>query len=667
MDGDVVRVANELLRKAGRSIKLSRAEQCDCDLVYSLYEVLFSGHVVPRPNDDSVTYQLIIDGLSEVLPPEVSLDHIKGSAIAAGDLLSLHNLLQILLELFNVKKNESSSSERSLLHNTTSLLLTTTTGSSSQCTDDLLQGSTLTDDFLQVTAISQRVAIAKKELSSSSGSRDHVMRTPSPPRRHSSSFNPLLMSTPHRPAHSRLAEGMATDAETISSINSEITMTTSEVPSLTITTISTTEESHDTTEESHDATEESHDATITPTLETNLRGPPVLVPGPPETGRDMSRSPDHMLESPYLTVPGSPDARRDVIESSETESFDESSYSDSSYDPTDSSHDPTGSSHDPTDRPHDPADRAAILDTIYQHYIKDTKGIHNSGNIKGTRGTRKKVKWKQPASQPRPTPSSAYQPHTLAAGSDIMGVMMGEFPFLKLSPNMARYLWKKQLQQVKQLTRPLNNSNPAKQVQQAEERQQALLGIIKKELIHQRRMEELHQQQLEGRTVKARIHAHKMATVRTKRYYKDYELRLKAKMQRKRTREEQVFRKALEEGLELQRNRIRELQRFAKDKRLEEAKKHAEQMESMENYYRDQFMLLAEEIANEKAEKEIRGRAQQQLVDRMRRELRHKMEQEVVALQECIDREDDVVHFRQLDADNFLSTKLRGLTMATNT
>ena len=98
-----------------------------------------------------------------------------------------------------------------------------------------------------------------------------------------------------------------------------------------------------------------------------------------------------MLESPYLTVPGSPDARRDVIESSETESFDESSYSDSSYDPTDSSHDPTGSSHDPTDRPHDPADRAAILDTIYQHYIKDTKGIHNSGNIKGTRGTRKKV------------------------------------------------------------------------------------------------------------------------------------------------------------------------------------------------------------------------------------------------------------------------------------
>ena len=44
-----------------------------------------------------------------------------------------------------------------------------------------------------------------------------------------------------------------------------------------------------------------------------------------------------------------------------------------------------------------------------------------------------------------------------------------------------------------------------------------------------------------------------------------------------------MFQKALEEGLELQRNRIRELQRFAKEKRSEEVKKHAEQLESLEN------------------------------------------------------------------------------------
>ena len=104
--------------------------------------------------------------------------------------------------------------------------------SSSLCTDD-------TQALLQVNAISQRVAIAKKELSSSSsggtskhGSHD-LMRTPSP-RRHSSSFNPLLMSTPHPVAKSRLEgvavdRGVAEEIESISSINSEVGVASSEV------------------------------------------------------------------------------------------------------------------------------------------------------------------------------------------------------------------------------------------------------------------------------------------------------------------------------------------------------------------------------------------------------------------------------------------------------
>jgi len=163
---------------------------------------------------------------------------------------------------------------------------------------------------------------------------------------------------------------------------------------LTITTISTTEGSHDTSKGSHDTTEiESHDTTITPTLDTNLRGPPV-IPVIPETIRGMSRS---------FTLP---DTRRDLPGSPVTESFDESSYSDSLHDQTNNLHDPTdslhdqtdNSSHDQTDSSHDPIDsshnpterstnRAAILDIIYQQYIRETKS--NSG--KGTRGTRKKV------------------------------------------------------------------------------------------------------------------------------------------------------------------------------------------------------------------------------------------------------------------------------------
>ena len=176
-----------------------------------------------------------------MLPVEISLTHITGVNIANGDTLSLRNLLQILHELFNIKNigkyNQATFQSRDNMlieqsdDNTTILPQT-----SSLCSDD-------TQALLQVNAISQRVAIAKKELSSSSsgsrfGSHD-AMRTPSP-RRHSSSFTPLLMSTPHPTAKSRFEGvpnnwsvpnnwGVAEEVESISSITSEVGVASTEV------------------------------------------------------------------------------------------------------------------------------------------------------------------------------------------------------------------------------------------------------------------------------------------------------------------------------------------------------------------------------------------------------------------------------------------------------
>ena len=53
--------------------------------------------------DDANCYQLIINGLSAALSPEISLTHVTGVNIANGDTLSLRNLLQILHELFMIK------------------------------------------------------------------------------------------------------------------------------------------------------------------------------------------------------------------------------------------------------------------------------------------------------------------------------------------------------------------------------------------------------------------------------------------------------------------------------------------------------------------------------------------------------------------------------------
>ena len=45
----------------------------------------------------------------------------------------------------------------------------------------------------------------------------------------------------------------------------------------------------------------------------------------------------------------------------------------------------------------------------------------------------------------------------------------------------------------------------------------------------------------------------------------------------------QIFRRAFEDGLELQRERVRELQRFAREKQRRVAKQHHEELESLEN------------------------------------------------------------------------------------
>lgn len=119
--------------------------------------------------------------------------------------------------------------------------------------------------------------------------------------------------------------------------------------------------------------------------------------------------------------------------------------------------------------------------------------------------------------------------------------------------------------------------------------------------------------------------------------------------------------------------------------------------------YRDQFALLAEATAKEREEVTVREKAQNQvwpfmsgveglsvdvplsllslspplsslplfllplppqMAQQLRRELRQRTEKEIQRLQESLDKEEDVAHFRQLDAQS-LKHKLNRMTLAT--
>lgn len=49
-----------------------------------------------------------------------------------------------------------------------------------------------------------------------------------------------------------------------------------------------------------------------------------------------------------------------------------------------------------------------------------------------------------------------------------------------------------------------------------------------------------------------------------------------------------MFQQVFEEGLELQKARLREQRAYAKEQRQEHARKHKDEIEAMENYYKDQ-------------------------------------------------------------------------------
>lgn len=110
-----------------------------------------------------------------------------------------------------------------------------------------------------------------------------------------------------------------------------------------------------------------------------------------------------------------------------------------------------------------------------------------------------------------------------------------------------------------------------------------------------------------------------------------------------------MFRQLFEEGLELQKVRLREQRAYAREQRLEHQRRHQDQIKSLENYYKDQFSLLAEKLAQERQEIQVRKKAQEKALLKMKRELRSRMEREIGELQKIIIQNDEDDYFQDLE------------------
>ncbi|XP_058708685.1 centrosomal protein of 95 kDa isoform X2 [Poecile atricapillus] len=235
--------------------------------------------------------------------------------------------------------------------------------------------------------------------------------------------------------------------------------------------------------------------------------------------------------------------------------------------------------------------------------------------------------------------------------------LLEEFPHLHISPRTLNKMWQQQLAQTVHLKAPSARPRPKLQneVEQALKKHELLAAIIKKDQDHSKRLQEIKQRIYRQKWAQNKVTEKRQQVARARKYYEDYRVQLRAKLLRARTREEKIFKNLFEEGLEIQKQRLRDLRVYAQEKRDEQRREHQLELESLENYYKDQFSMLAEAISQEFQEIQTREKAQAQMLQKTRRELRSKMEKEIQQLQAAIMYNDDDTFFQELEADRLRS------------
>ncbi|CAI9624433.1 unnamed protein product [Staurois parvus] len=239
---------------------------------------------------------------------------------------------------------------------------------------------------------------------------------------------------------------------------------------------------------------------------------------------------------------------------------------------------------------------------------------------------------------------------------DLLPLLLDEFPHLQISPHTFNAMWKGQLTQVEQLARSAQEDERSerklqREVEEAHKRHGLLTEIIRREQEQNQRLKDFKERIRLQKTAQNRMKENRQQVTRAKKYYEDYHVQLRAKLMRVRTREEKIMKNLFEEGLEIQKQRLRELRSYTKEQREEQRKRHKDELESMENYYKDQFSMLAEAVTQEKQEMQAHEKAQSKNLQKTKKELRLKMEKEIQELQEMILRADEDVFFRELEAD----------------
>ncbi|CAJ1053678.1 centrosomal protein of 95 kDa-like isoform X1 [Xyrichtys novacula] len=238
--------------------------------------------------------------------------------------------------------------------------------------------------------------------------------------------------------------------------------------------------------------------------------------------------------------------------------------------------------------------------------------------------------------------------------NELLPVLLEELPHLHITPHALGRMWEQQMQQVDRLhslssSRDRRSNKLSSQVEEAQRKHDLLVELVRKDQEHNKRLRDFKERIQQQKSTQNRLREQRQQIARAKKYHNDYHVQHRARLMRARTKEEKMFRQLFEEGLELQKVRLREQRAYAREQRLEHQRRHQDHIKSLENYYKDQFSLLAEKLAQERQDIQVRKKAQEKALLKMKRELRSRMEREIGELQKIIIQNDEEDYLQDLE------------------
>eukprot|EP01135_Chromosphaera_perkinsii_P005163 Nk52_evm11s319 gene=Nk52_evmTU11s319 len=230
-------------------------------------------------------------------------------------------------------------------------------------------------------------------------------------------------------------------------------------------------------------------------------------------------------------------------------------------------------------------------------------------------------------------------------------------PKLGIPIEASNAMYKKQILYWRELLNKESTKHPDRfhdTLNEIERKQQYLLKLLRREIEHTRRLQRVKEEAERQQALKKCLYRKRHRQAMTKHYYTAYDQEFKSRNKKRTSREELVFKRCFDVCLQIQKEQLREEYKYAKEKRQEREKMQSDALESLVHYYKDQYEMLSEKMKQERRDIHTSAKAQKMALEGMKRELKRKLEREIGFLQSNLYNDQDIAHFRRLDADKLV-------------